>query len=71
MEAGLQFFSRENSIAILKAHFSFYTLFSSTYKKDNFQEKNTISKEIVYQYYIKVGKYLLNDFNKIYIRINL
>ncbi|HTG65260.1 MAG TPA: glycosyltransferase family 2 protein [Flavobacterium sp.] len=45
-------------IAILKAHFSFYRLFSNTYKKrDFFQSKEYYKlKSIVITYYVKNGK---------------
>ncbi|HTG67085.1 MAG TPA: hypothetical protein VL859_11995, partial [Flavobacterium sp.] len=45
-------------LAILKAHFAFYSLFSKTYKKrDNFQSKQYYTlKSIVVSYYVKNGK---------------
>jgi hypothetical protein len=44
--------------AILKAHYSFYTLFSSTYKKrGSFQTKKYYNiKSIVFQYHVNRGK---------------
>lgn len=59
--AGIQFifkgkFSHFN--AILKAHYSFYSLFSNTYKKRGFFQikKYFTIKSIVYKYYINGGK---------------
>jgi hypothetical protein len=47
-----------------KAHYSFYTLLSATYKKrGDFNLTYYGTKSIVYQYYVKAGKILLNDFN--------
>jgi GT2 family glycosyltransferase len=59
--AGMQFLSQGKWVhftAILKAHFSFYRLFSNTYKKrDTFQTKTYFkAKSIVFSYYIKGGK---------------
>jgi GT2 family glycosyltransferase len=59
--AGMQFIFQgkfSHFSAILKAHYSFYTLFLVTYKKrGNFQTKKYYSsKSIVYQYYIICGK---------------
>jgi GT2 family glycosyltransferase len=59
--AGLQFLSKgkfNHFLAILKAHGSFYSLFSSNLKKrDKFQtEKYYNTKSIVYSYYINRGK---------------
>ncbi|PRZ19825.1 glycosyltransferase family 2 protein [Flavobacterium granuli] len=59
--AGLQFISKgkfSHFTAILKAHFSFYNLFSDTYKKRaQFQTKKYYNqKSIVYNYYINCGK---------------
>lgn len=59
--AGIQFLSQGKWVhftAILKAHFSFYRLFSNTYKKRNaFQTKKYYKvKSIVFSYYIKGGK---------------
>jgi hypothetical protein len=59
--AGIQFLFQgkfSHFSAILKAHYSFYTLFSSMHKKrGNFQtEKYYKTKSIVYQYYLICGK---------------
>jgi GT2 family glycosyltransferase len=59
--AGLQFIFQgkfSHFSAILKAHYSFYTLFSRTYKKrGSFQTKKYYNiKSIVYQYYVICGK---------------
>lgn len=59
--AGIQFISKgkfAHFTAILKAHFSFYNLFSVTYKKRaSFQAKKYYTvKSIVYNYYINCGK---------------
>lgn len=59
--AGIQFLSQGKWVhftAIIKAHFSFYSLFSNTYKKRNaFQTKRYYkAKSIVFSYYIKGGK---------------
>lgn len=59
--AGIQFLSQGKWVhftAILKAHFSFYYLFSNTYKKRNaFQTQRYYkAKSIVFSYYIKGGK---------------
>jgi len=59
--AGLQFILKgkfSHFVAIIKAHFSFYSLFSNTYKKRaDFQVKKYYNiRSIVYNYYIKNGK---------------
>jgi hypothetical protein len=59
--AGIQFLFQgkfKHLLAILKAHFSFYSLFSVHYKKrDYFQSKKYYkTKSIVFQYYAKAGK---------------
>lgn len=59
--AGIQFIFKgkfAHFTAILKAHYSFYRLFSSTYKKrGDFQSETYYStKSIVYQYYVNSGK---------------
>jgi GT2 family glycosyltransferase len=59
--AAIQFISQgkfSHFAAILKAHYSFYTLFSVTYKKrGSFQSKKYYNiKSIVYQYYVNRGK---------------
>lgn len=59
--AGIQFISKgkfSHFAAILKAHFSFYSLFPDTYKKrTQFQTKKYYNqKSIVYTYYINCGK---------------
>ncbi|MGO4821638.1 MULTISPECIES: glycosyltransferase family 2 protein [unclassified Flavobacterium] len=59
--AGLQFILKgkfSHFVAIIKAHFSFYSLFSNTYKKrTDFQVKKYYNiRSIVYNYYIKNGK---------------
>lgn len=58
--AGLQFIVKgqfSQFLSILKAHYSFYTLFKKTYKKrNNFQcTKYYKVKSIVYQYFVKNG----------------
>lgn len=59
--AGIQFLFQgkfQHLLAILKAHFSFYSLVTVHYKKrDRFQsEKYYKTKSIVFQYYAKAGK---------------
>ena len=59
--AGIQFVFQgkiTHFFAILKAHFSFYTLLTSTYKKrGDFQSKTYYNtKSIVFQYYVNSGK---------------
>lgn len=59
--AGLHFLSRgkiAHTFAILKAHFSFYQLFSKVYKKRNsVQNKNYFKlKNIVFTHFLKNGK---------------
>jgi len=59
--AGIQFIFKgkfSHFLAILKAHFSFYSLFSRTYKKrGDFQTKKYYNiKSIVFQYYANRGK---------------
>jgi GT2 family glycosyltransferase len=59
--AGIQFLFQgkfKHFVAIIKAHFSFYSLYSVHYKKrDVFQsEKYYKIKSIVFQYYVKAGK---------------
>ncbi len=59
--AGMQFILQgkfAHFFAIIKAHFSFYSLFSNTYKKrGTFQTKRYYrAKSIVFTYYIKGGK---------------
>lgn len=59
--AGVQFIFKgkfSHFTAILKAHFSFYSLFSITYKKRASYQYKTYYKtdSIVYTYYIKSGK---------------
>jgi GT2 family glycosyltransferase len=59
--AGMQFISQgkfKHLLAILKAHFSFYSLVAFHYKKrDVFQsEKYYKIKSIVFQYFVKAGK---------------
>lgn len=63
--AGLQFIFQgkfSHFSAILKAHYSFYNLFSRTYKKrGSFQTKKYYNiKSIVYQYYVICGKVFEN-----------
>ena len=63
--AGIQFLFKgkfSHFLAIVKAHFSFYGLFSSTYKKrDDFQAKKYYNvKSIVYNYYVICGKVFAN-----------
>jgi len=59
--AGMQFLFQgkfQHFLAILKAHFSFYSLYSVHYKKRDFfqSEKYYKIKSIVFQYYVKAGK---------------
>ncbi|EIA07561.1 glycosyltransferase family 2 protein [Flavobacterium frigoris] len=59
--AGIQFIFKGNFshfTAILKAHASFYSLFSNTYKKRGLiqSKKYYNTKSIVYNYYLKAGK---------------
>ncbi|WP_369765145.1 glycosyltransferase family 2 protein [Flavobacterium sp. WC2429] len=59
--AGIQFIFKgqfSHFTAILKAHFSFYRLFSNTYKKrSDFQlKKYYTTQSIVYNYYVNGGK---------------
>lgn len=59
--AGIQFIFKgkfSHFFAILKAHASFYSLFSNTYKKRAIiqSKKYYNTKSIVYNYYIKAGK---------------
>jgi hypothetical protein len=66
--AGIQFLFQgkfEHLLAILKAHFSFYRLFLTNYKKrENFQsEKYYKTKSIVYLYFISKGKVFMNIFS--------
>ena len=63
--AGIQFLFQgkfKHLWAILKAHFYFYLLFYSNYKKRNdFQSDNYYkTKSIVYQYFVKAGKVFEN-----------
>ena len=64
--AGIQFLSQgkfKHCWAIIKAHFSFYALFSVHYKKRNTNQfdKYYKLKSIVFQYYIKAGKVFENQ----------
>jgi GT2 family glycosyltransferase len=59
--AGVQFISKgkfSHFLAIIKAHFSFYSLFSTNYnKRADFQSKKYYNvRSIVYNYYVKSGK---------------
>lgn len=59
--AGIQFILKgkfSHCFAIIKAHFSFYSLFSKNYKKrDSFQSTEYFKvKSIVFKYYFKSGK---------------
>ncbi len=59
--AGMQFLLQgkfKHLLAILKAHFSFYSIVTVNYKKRaQFQSENYYkTKSIVFQYYIKAGK---------------
>jgi hypothetical protein len=59
--AGVKFLFQgkpKHLLAILKAHFSFYSLVPEHYKKRNqFQyEKYYKTKSIVFQYYVEAGK---------------
>lgn len=63
--AGIQFILQgkfSHFTAIMKAHYSFYTLFSNTYKKrGTFQSKKYYNlKSIVFQYFINGGKVFVN-----------
>lgn len=63
--AGLQFILQgkfSHFIAIMKAHYSFYALFSNTYKKRGaFQNKKYYNlKSIVFQYFVNGGKVFVN-----------
>ena len=58
--AGIQFISQgkfSHCFAILKAHFSFYSLFSKNYKKRDSIQKEAYykTKSIVFEYYFKHG----------------
>lgn len=64
--AGIQFLSKgkfQHCWAIIKAHFSFYALFSVHYKKRNTiqLDKYYKLKSIVYHYYVKAGKVFGNQ----------
>jgi len=59
--AGIHFLCQgklKHLMAVLKAHFAFYSLFSVNYKKrEAFQAQNYFkTKSIIFQYYIKGGK---------------
>ena len=59
--AGIQFLFQgkfKHLVAILKAHFAFYSLYSNNYKKRNeFQSDHYYNtKSIVYQYFVNAGK---------------
>jgi hypothetical protein len=59
--AGIQFLFQgkfQHFWAILKAHFSFYSLYSVHYKKRDIiqSEKYYKVKSVVFQYYVKAGK---------------
>lgn len=59
--AGVQFLIKgkfKHFLAIIKAHFSFYTLISKNYSKRGSSQKNNYyhTKSIVYRYFIKNGK---------------
>lgn len=59
--AGVQFLIKgkfKHCLAILKAHFSFYTLISKNYSKRSSTQKNNYyhTKSIVYRYFIKNGR---------------
>ena len=59
--AGVQFLIKgkfKHCLAIIKAHFSFYTLISKNYSKRGSTQKNNYyhAKSIVYRYFIKNGK---------------
>ena len=63
--AGIQFIFQgkfKHLVAILKAHFAFYSLYSNNYKKRNeFQSGHYFkTKSIVYQYFVKAGKVFEN-----------
>lgn len=65
--AGIQFLLQgkfKHLLAILKAHFSFYSLVTVNYKKrSRFQsEKYYKTKSIVFQYFVNAGKVFENNF---------
>jgi GT2 family glycosyltransferase len=66
--AGVQFFVQgkfKHTWAIIKAHFSFYSLFSEYYKKrSNFQtRKYYMIKSVVFLYYVKKNRVFKDIFN--------
>ena len=65
--AGIQFLLKgkpSHMLAILKAHFSFYSLFSKNYKKRNSQQLPNyyITKSIIYRYFIKNNSIFAKNF---------
>lgn len=65
--AGIQFLVKgkpSHTLAILKAHFSFYSLFSKNYKKRNSQQLPNyyITKSIIYRYFIKNNSIFAKNF---------
>ncbi len=65
--AGIQFLLKgkpSHTLAILKAHFSFYSLFSKNYKKRNSQQLPNyyITKSIIYRYFIKNNSIIAKNF---------
>jgi GT2 family glycosyltransferase len=65
--AGIQFLVKGkplHTLAILKAHFSFYSLFSKNYKKRSSQQLPNyyITKSIIYRYFIKNNSIFAKNF---------
>ncbi len=65
--AGIQFLLKgkpSHTLAILKAHFSFYSLFSKNYKKRSSQQLPNyyITKSIIYRYFIKNNSIFAKNF---------
>lgn len=65
--AGIQFLFKgkpSHTLAILKAHFSFYSLFSKNYKKRSSQQLPNyyITKSIIYRYFIKNNSIFAKNF---------
>lgn len=65
--AGIQFLLKgkpSHMLAILKAHFSFYSLFSKNYKKRSSQQLPNyyITKSIIYRYFIKNNSIFAKNF---------
>ena len=65
--AGIQFLLKgkpQHTLAIVKAHFSFYSLFSKNYKKRSSQQFQNyyITKSIIYRYFIKNNSIFAKNF---------